>query len=533
MIGKILSGSFTDGFLCLLESSSGKALQVGSYCTVSLISDQKVFCLVTNIFVDTKDVFDFIKLAQPPDSRFGQLFRKHNSFMQANLYPLLVLDGEKKLKSFVQMPASLSPVSVATNQDFQQIFGLEVLDGSQPLLCVGNPIGKDAQVCLDLRKFVERSNGIFGKTGTGKTFLSRILLSGLIRSGVCVNLIFDMHGEYGLSARSEESEQFVLGLKSLFGNKVMLCSLDPDSTRQRGCNPDCEVIFDLAEITVEDVITLQTELSLHPTAVEVAYLLYASFGKTWLYKLFEKDLVLKDLASQIGAHTESLSALFRKLKRLESLPFIKKDLPSSHQSVVNILLENLERGVNIVLEFGRQTSNLTYLLVSGILTRQIHKRYIKKTEEFLASKKSSLQPKPLVITIEEAHNFLNTGLAKQTIFGKIAREMRKYFVTLLVIDQRPSGICDEIISQLGTKLVAKLEDEKDLSVVFQGASGGVQLKNLCSRLEPKGQALIFGYALALPIIIATRKYDNTFYEKIKLTKLSDQSLGETIESIFG
>ena len=49
-----------------------------------------------------------------------------------------------------------------------------------------------------------------------------------------------------------------------------------------------------------------------------------------------------------------------------------------------------------------------------------------------------------MITIEEAHKFLSPGLAEQTIFGTIAREMRKYSVTLLVIDQRPSGIDPEI-----------------------------------------------------------------------------------------
>ena len=35
-------------------------------------------------------------------------------------------------------------------------------------------------VCLNLDKFVQRSSGIFGATGTGKSFLTRIMLAGLI-----------------------------------------------------------------------------------------------------------------------------------------------------------------------------------------------------------------------------------------------------------------------------------------------------------------------------------------------------------------
>jgi len=68
-------------------------------------------------------------------------------------------------------------------------------------------------LCVDLSRFAEPSNAIFGKTGTGKTFLSRILLAGTIKTGQAVNLIFDMHSEYGWNARQESGDTLVLGLK--------------------------------------------------------------------------------------------------------------------------------------------------------------------------------------------------------------------------------------------------------------------------------------------------------------------------------
>ena len=72
-------------------------------------------------------------------------------------------------------------------------------------------------ICLDLERLTERSNGIFGKTGTGKTFLTRLVLAGLIKNKKAVTLIFDMHSEYGLQARKEDNhESFVKGLKTLF-----------------------------------------------------------------------------------------------------------------------------------------------------------------------------------------------------------------------------------------------------------------------------------------------------------------------------
>jgi DNA helicase HerA-like ATPase len=47
----------------------------------------------------------------------------------------------------------------------------------------------DVPICIDLDRFVERSNGVFGKSGTGKSFLTRLLLSGIIRKQAAVNLI--------------------------------------------------------------------------------------------------------------------------------------------------------------------------------------------------------------------------------------------------------------------------------------------------------------------------------------------------------
>ena len=92
---------------------------------------------------------------------------------------------------------------------------------------------------------------------------------------------------------------------------------------------------------------------------------------------------------------------------------------------------------------------------------------------------------PLVIAIEEAHKFLGPELTGQTIFGAIAREMRKYNVTLLVIDQRPSGIDGEVMSQVGTKVTCLLENDRDVEAVLAGVSGRNELRAVLARLESK------------------------------------------------
>ena len=123
-----------------------------------------------------------------------------------------------------------------------------------------------------------------------------------------------------------------------------------------------------------------------------------------------------------------------------------------------------------------------------------------------ASGDESKKPKPLVITIEEAHKFLTPAVAEQTIFGNIAREMRKYNVTLLVVDQRPSGIDQEIMSQLGTKITCLLDSDRDIDAVMSGVSGSRRLRSVLARLESKQQALAFGHALPMPVVIRVRDY---------------------------
>jgi DNA helicase HerA-like ATPase len=169
----------------------------------------------------------------------------------------------------------------------------------------------------------------------------------------------------------------------------------------------------------------------------------------------------------------------------------------------------LDRGQHVVLEFGRYRRPLVYMLVANILTRRIYDLWVKKTEQYLLTKHASDEPRRLMLVIEEAHKFLNPKVAKSTSFGTIAREMRKYYVTLLVVDQRPSGIDPEVASQLGTRLTALLTEENDIRSVFTGVSGSEHLRSVLASLDTKKQALVL-----MPVVIRTREYDQAFFSAV-------------------
>ncbi len=389
------------------------------------------------------------------------------------------------------------------------MFGSEADAGAKFQL--GMPLDMEIPVCLDLHRFVERSNGVFGKSGTGKSFLTRLLLCGVIKHDVASVLVFDMHSEYGWDSRSEDGH-FVKGLRQLFGHQVLVYSLDAKSSRQRGVTVDSAVVLGLDQIDVEDVMLLQDELNLTSTAAETSYLLVDHFKDKWFERLRAMSSEeLDGFAQASGAHGGALAALKRKLEKIARLPFVKSGAPVNS---IDGLIDALAKGKHIVLEFGQHNSTLAYMLVANVITRRIHQRWVEQTEEHLRSKRAGDRPRQLLIAIEEAHKFLNPEAARQTIFGTIARELRKYSVTLLVVDQRPSAIDSEVMSQLGSRITALLTDERDIDAVFTGVGGASRLRAVLASLDTRQQAMILGHAVPMPVVIRTRHYDEAFYKAV-------------------
>ena len=517
-LGVITRGSLVEGLEMKLDASRNvEDMKAGKFVVIEGDKND-FFSMVTDMRLDATNQEILLHPPEQTDALLREVLSGTSTYNIVSLRPMLMMpkgagegedDGPRPVKA---IPSHFSEVMEAEEEDVSRIFGRE--DEQQRYFSLGSPLDMDTPVCIDMVRFAERSNGIFGKTGTGKSFLTRLALCGLIHYDRAVNLIFDMHNEYGFKAMKETagaSSSFVKGLKQLFGHRTAIFSLDPKSTRARGIQPDFEVYISYDQIAVEDIAPLQDELKLNPTAVESAYLVYALYKERWLRTLLSLEGPdVEEFANEIGAHPGSLVALHRKLKRLESFPFMVQKLQDG--DVVDRIMEYLDRGTNVVLEFGQQTSMLCYLLVANIIARRIHEMYVKKSERFYATQKPEDQPRQLMITIEEAHKFLNPAAAKQTIFGTIAREMRKYYVSLLVVDQRPSGIDDEVLSQLGTRITALLNDEKDISAVLTGVSGTEGLRSVLASLDSKQQALVIGHAVPMPVVIKTREYGEQFYK---------------------
>jgi hypothetical protein len=504
-LGMVIGGSLSKGLEVKLHPTTPvEDIAVGRYITIEG-SQLKFFGMITDVALDNTNPQIEKTPPEVEDSFLREVYLGTSVFGRLHVAPMLVLDrASDKPRPVKTIPGHFSKVRVATEEDVNLVFGPE----DEQHFHIGQPLDMDeVRVNLDLPRMVERSVGVFGKSGTGKSFLTRLLLAGVIQRRAAVSLIFDMHNDYGWEIQSE-NRSAVKGLKQLFPQQVAIFTLDEESSRRRKVRPDFVVVLDWSDIQPEDLETLRTTLDLSDQMISAAYTLRRMWGRGWIKQLLNADKTELDLLIEGSTiNRSSVDALSRRLERLSRFDFLRDSWKGDSAQAI---IEYLEKGINVVLEFGRYGNSLeAYILVANYLTRRIHHMYVERVEQALGD--AAHEPPQLLIVIEEAHKFLDPQIARQTIFGVIARELRKYNVTLLIVDQRPSGIDEEVMSQVGTRVTALLDNERDISAVLTGISGASALREVLARLDTKQQALIMGHAVPMPVVIQTRTYDATFY----------------------
>ncbi len=439
------------------------------------------------------------------------------------------------------VPPHHAVVSLANEGDIAEIFGKDEKEYFE----IGKTREGDLPVRIDLKKFVRRSSGIFGATGSGKSFLTRVVLSGLIHKTDVSLLVLDMHNEYGYAYNPPEGGNAVPGLKDMLGSKVKIVGLGRgQDAMYQGLAPDINLEIAMNDIHTGDIEILSRELSLRETTPTTLAALFSRFKENWFREFvkmesmpkqkdedgnsFYPDGSLEGWAESAGVHPEAAKGLHSRLSKLISgrTYVVEKSDNDGVKRIVNAL----QSGQSVILSFGRHDHDLDYLLVSNILTRRIREVWEEKTNEYHRVKDATVLPRPLVIVIEEAHKLLNREMASQTTFSTIARELRKYYVTLLIIDQRPSQIYDEVMSQLGTRISGWLGDDADIQAVLSGLSGREALKGMLARLQSGKEVLLLGpWGVPMPLPVKSRRYDEDFKKELlrdKPKKSREQNMKE-------
>ena len=555
-VGYVVGGTLKDS-LAVRLTVSPQQVQEGSFVVIE--SDPwQFYGLVTDLQLGATDPrFADEQSEKRLPAGLARLLHGQTLFTNLEVLPALMLERGPEIDSpdypawreahpqdpqplpVKTVPQHHAPVRVAHAGDVAEIFG----EPGGKNYIVGYTREQGHPVCIDLERFVQRSSGIFGATGTGKSFLTRILLAGLIHYDKTSLLVFDMHNEYAFDDTSETGDK-VTGLRTKFGSKVQVVGLGAGASI-RGNTPNFNLVLGEKDLRPEDIEMLTRELNLKETTPTTLDALRHSFGEANWFSAFKamrngavehtedgKTVPAADSvaawANQSGVNVAAAEGLHSKLGRVFNRPYIMPDPP---KNILDDIIKLLDDGKHVVLSFGEFESDLDYLLVTNLLTRRIRETWEKHTNAFRTGK--AKEPCPLVVVVEEAHKLLNREMASQTAFSTIAREMRKYYVTLLIIDQRPSQIYDEVMSQLGTRISGWLGDEADIAAVLSGLAGRDSLRGMLARLQPKEEVLLLGWGVKMPLPVRSRRYDQRFWEELIGKDKSSPTIDELTRDLYG
>lgn len=201
--------------------------------------------------------------------------------------------------------------------------------------------------------------------------------------------------------------------------------------------------------------------------------------------------------TQLGYCLPLIMRIESMLKEPALFPILQPgDLPPIQNKIDEFLADPNTRVLRVSLQH-LSFSMSVRPLVANIIGRHLLK--MARAKRFTS--------KPLVVLLDEAHQFLGKSVGDESnsyaldAFDLIAKEGRKYGLTVCLATQRPRDIQDGVLSQMGTMIVHRLTHGADREVVERAARDVEKsVAAFLPTLAP-GQALLLGADFPVPIPI--------------------------------
>lgn len=192
---------------------------------------------------------------------------------------------------------------------------------------------------------------------------------------------------------------------------------------------------------------------------------------------------------QAVTHSSSLVSVFKDSKDVKKLGDILEYFINSDKRVLRLCLSDVS------YEFYARE------ILANVIGRKL----------LTLARLESFRQKPLLVIVDEAHNFLGKRVGsedhsvKLDAFEMIAKEGRKYGLNICLTTQRPRDITEGVLSQIGTLLVHRLTNDRDREVV-ERACGEID-KSAASFLPSlkQGEVALVGVDFPIPMTIQINK----------------------------
>lgn len=289
--------------------------------------------------------------------------------------------------------------------------------------------------------------GIFGGSGSGKSFGLRVFLEELMKLKI-PTLVFDPHFELTFGETPANCPPGYRDVKYEQRFKVMAVGQ--------------EVGVDFTQLNTRDVITLLSAASSLSegmvNAVEALHQRNDSFT-SFLGRI--DDLVAALENGEKGAEKEargiplsSVKGVQWRLKRLDRAGLFQKDIRPIETALREGKLVVIQGPIWILNVFASYVTSTLY-----------HKRRDYKDAQF--KREAGEFFPPFVMVTDEAHNFAPKAYdaPAKGIIKEIAQEGRKYGVFLILATQRPTLLDETVVAQLNTKCVFRTVRASDIATI--------------------------------------------------------------------
>jgi DNA helicase HerA-like ATPase len=525
----------------ILSFSGGSGIKVGSYLRITDSEDSALIAVIENFLIEVNEkgerrhIIEALPLGVVSDDGF-QRGGDTLTIPPTGVHPAKISDIKAIFEDSVQLSRRMSFCSLVADER--------------------------VRVPVDGNKFFDKHVAVVGSTGSGKSHTTTKIIQAAVsekNGDYSLNnshvIIFDIHSEYKSAfpeanhldtsnlnlpywlLNSDELEEILLdtGERDNYNQSSIFRNLVTANKRKHNESAakvyfDSPLKFNLPEV-LNGIFNLKNETvnaknSSRYMIVDDSYTL-SDDGKTTsehglllssserIEKYFEKRYEFHTTKSQsISPGMYGDKTLEKFFARFESkiadprLDFLFG--PSADQATLESTLKNL-------MGYGDERKNVTVIDLSGVpfevlsITVSLISRIIFEYGYYYKTIRSAAgevhnNDAPILLVYEEAHKYVpRSDLAKfrssKTSIERIAKEGRKYGVTLLLSSQRPSEISETIFSQCSSFVAMRLTNPADQAYVARLLPD--TLGKLCEKLPSlsAGEALLIGEALVMPSLV--------------------------------
>ncbi len=417
------------------------------------------------------------------------------------------------IKNVPDMEARAYSVEGENLETFMNVLSLKSDTGAA--LKIGTfSMSKDTVANLDGNKFFQSHAAILGSMGRSRAVA--LILEKAAELPTSNVIVFDLNDEYGAlnsashlkvagpdSLLSDDPELLFLPYWLMNSEEILAIFMDKDESIE----PNEAIMFQkMIEEAKKKKLRQDNKMDvLHSFTVDspVPYSLVSVIKMLEHYNLeMQHEAHGLKQGPLYGRFSQLLARLELKIKnRRFGFLFDYPDSLNEYGSMSSIVKKLMnfevgEKGVKVI-DFSEVPTDILPIVV-GMMARIIYNvQFWTKAEE----------RQPLCLVCDEAHLYLpkstdENSNEKRTLeyFDKIAKEGRRYGISLLLVSQKPSEVSEALLSQCNNIVALGLSNKNDQNALKKFLPNNLNTFNILPILDV-GEAIVFGDSVLLPLKI--------------------------------